>query len=76
MPNFEKGNALSVSAEGKDGARIVVEYSFDMRNWKRTGSFSIRELRDIKLPASNFVRLSFGTDVERFDNIVLGSRQK
>ncbi len=76
VPNVEKGNALSVSAEGKDGARIVVEYSSDMRNWKRTGSFSVRELTDIKLPASNFIRLSFGNDVERFESIVLGNRRK
>ena len=75
LPNFEGNNILSLVGDFKEGAHITVEHSTSMINWTRLGSFSESELERIHIPKRNFIKLTFGDDVNSISEIQLDRRR-
>lgn len=69
IPNKQGKTDLSISALSQKDARIEVDYSDTIGNWKPLGKYSIADL--IKLPENQFVRIKFGSELREIREISL-----
>jgi len=64
--------SLELAGQGKDGAMFTLDYSDNLQDWEKSSEVPVqKDAQTIDLQARKFVRVSFKTNVELIDKLIL-----